>query len=322
MIDIWVMADVPELVWEMLRRARELATERGGRVWAFVNGDEVVGRETVLRGADQVYLMPRPDGRLWEDYAGPLAEMAEREKPWLIMVGADRRGRDLAGQMAARLDAVCVSDCISVDVEDDRLAASRLVYGGLAIKTLAVGTFPALLTFGPRTFEPRSSDAARQGTIHSLAPPEESAAYVTARLPAADQAVNLGEAERVVGVGRGFAEKEELSLARDLAAALKAEIACSRPIAEFFKWLPESQYLGISGQVIKPQLYLAVGVSGQVQHVYGTRDARVVVAVNKDENAPMMEMSDYYIVGDLHEVLPLLTEALREAAGGDSNERG
>ena len=121
--------------------------------------------------------------------------------------------------------------------------------------------------------------------------------------------MNLAEAVRVVGVGRGFVEEDELGLARDLAAAMEAEVACTRPIAEFFKWLPEELYLGISGQVIKPQVYVAAGVSGQAQHVYGVRDAKVIVSVNKDENAPMFQMSDYYIVGDIKEVLPALTAA-------------
>ena len=132
------------------------------------------------------------------------------------------------------------------------------------------------------------------------------------RVPKEKKAVNLADAELVIGVGRGFAEESEIGLALELAEALGAEVACSRPIAEFFKWLPEDRYVGISGQVIKPRLYLAVGISGQVQHLYGIRDARTVAAVNKDENAPIFQAADYVLVGDLKEALPALLASVRE----------
>ena len=313
MKDIWIIADVPQLAEEMLNPACDLSSQKGGRVRVFVNGDESAGQQTIFRGADELSLIPQVEGKLWEDYAGKLAEMIQAEQPWLVMVGSTRRGRDLAGQIAGLLDAVCVSDCKSVALVADQVVATRMMYGGLAEKTVELKVFPAILTVALKTFDPRDADDSRQGEVTRLDAPENLAVKVTERMAAAAQDVNLGEAERVVGVGRGFAEESELSLARDLAEALNAEMACSRPIAEFFKWLPENQYLGISGQVIKPQLYLAVGISGQAQHVYGARDAKVIMAINKDADAPMVKMSDYYILGDLHEVLPLLTEALREA---------
>ena len=125
------------------------------------------------------------------------------------------------------------------------------------------------------------------------------------------QGVNLCDAVKVVGIGRGFVEQSEVALAEDLAKAMGAEMACTRPIAEFFKWMPEERYLGISGQVIKPQVYVAAGVSGQVQHIAGVRDSKIIVSVNKDENAPMLAMSDYYFVGDIKDVLPALTAAFK-----------
>jgi electron transfer flavoprotein alpha subunit len=166
-----------------------------------------------------------------------------------------------------------------------------------------------LATVGAKTFEPLPADTTRSGAVATLA----SAAgqvKVTARRPKEAGHVNLNDATRVVGVGRAFADKSELALADALAAALNAEVACSRPIAEFFKWMPEEAYLGISGQVIKPALYVAAGVSGQAQHMYGVRDSKIIVAVNKDENAPVLQNADYYILGDVKEVLPALTQAL------------
>jgi electron transfer flavoprotein alpha subunit len=160
----------------------------------------------------------------------------------------------------------------------------------------------------PKCYEAPAEGAAGEVAVLS---PAIGQAKVTGREPKADGGVNLADAAKVVGVGRGFAEENELSTARELAQALAAEMACSRPIAEFFKWMPEEQYLGISGQVIKPQVYFSCGISGQAQHISGIRDAKIVVAVNKDENAPMMAMSDYFIVGDVKEVLPALTAAVK-----------
>ncbi|MEA5051904.1 MAG: FAD-binding protein, partial [Propionicimonas sp.] len=120
----------------------------------------------------------------------------------------------------------------------------------------------------------------------------------------------LGAAKRVVGVGRGVAAEADLELARELAGRLGAELACSRPIAEGVNWMPAERYLGVSGATIKPELYLAVGISGQVQHLVGVTNAKVIVAVNKDKNAPIFSHADFGVVGDLYQVLPELLKAL------------
>jgi electron transfer flavoprotein alpha subunit len=127
--------------------------------------------------------------------------------------------------------------------------------------------------------------------------------------------VELGDADLVVGVGRGFENQEDLAIAQEVAEALGAEMACSRPIAEFFKWLPEDRYLGISGQTIRSRLYLAAGISGQVQHLYGIRDVKTIVAVNTDQNAPIFKVADYFVVGDVKEFLPAFKQAVLDAKG-------
>jgi electron transfer flavoprotein alpha subunit len=132
---------------------------------------------------------------------------------------------------------------------------------------------------------------------------------------ASGSGVDISTATKLVSVGRGFHKKEDLKLAQDLAAAFKAELSCSRPIAEDDHWLPIDHYVGISGHTVKPDLYLAVGISGQVQHMVGARESKVIVAVNSDEHAPIFESTDYGIVGDLYEVLPLLTAAVRNNGG-------
>ena len=128
--------------------------------------------------------------------------------------------------------------------------------------------------------------------------------------PAGSGPANLAAARRIVSAGRGFKAEEDLQIARDLAAALGAELACSRPLAEGTAWLSKDRYVGVSGMHVAPDLYLAAGISGQVQHTSGMSDSKVVVAVNSDANAPIFEVADYGIVGDLYDVLPAITAAL------------
>lgn len=253
-----------------------------------------------------VFKLALPVDGLWEGHAAPLAEKAKAEKPAFILVEGSKRGRDLAAQIAALIDAPLFTDGRNIKAEGNTVTAETLVYGGAAVKTVSTEAPTVLVTVGAKDYEPTAGAAVTEGSVSPVAGPK-----VTARKPRPAQTVNLGEAAKVVGVGRGFSEEAELSAARDLAAAIGAEVACSRPIAEFFKWMPEECYIGISGQVLKPDLYLAVGISGQAQHVFGVRDAKTIVSVNKDAECPMNQNADYYIVGDWKEVLPALIAAAK-----------
>ncbi|WP_461208545.1 electron transfer flavoprotein subunit alpha/FixB family protein [Desulfocurvus sp. DL9XJH121] len=307
---VWTIAESKQLAAELVAGARAVAGA-DAQVVAFVGADEGAAQELVAAGADAARAMPLPADAPWEAYVPVLAKLAQDAAPRLILVGATKRGKDMAAQLAGLLDAPCVSDAKDLRLDNGTLEAGRMVYGGMAVKTLSSTSPTVVATISAQCFEALAPDASRSGDVQTLAP-EAGAVKVVAREPRQKGGVNLAEATRVVGVGRGFTEESDLQLARDLAEAMEAEVACTRPIAEFFKWLPEELYLGISGQVIKPQVYLAAGVSGQAQHVYGVRDSKVIVGVNKDENAPIFQTSDYYIVGDVKEVLPALTKAFKE----------
>lgn len=296
---VWVIAEHAALGAELAGGAKGL----GGNVEvvAFTAGDAAIA------GADFTHLLPLPEAAPWEAYFPILAEKAAADAPDVILVGASKRGRTLAGLLAARLDAPCIADCRNLRVESGETTAERMVYGGLAVKKLRTAAKLVIAVVGRGVYEPAGGGS---GKTETLAPPP-CRVRVTGRAPKEAGSVNLAEAARVVGVGRGFEDKADLESARELCAALGAELACSRPIAEFFKWLPESSYLGISGQVIKPKLYVACGISGQAQHLYGVRDAGIIVAINKDEKAAIMEHADYAIIGDLKEILPALSAALR-----------
>lgn len=316
MSGIWVISDIPETAWELLSKARELVEQLEGDVTAYVIGDETVGKKTVEYGADKVKLMEKPQNTTWEQYAKVLVKEAEAASPQLILVGATRRGKDLAAQLASLLDSPCVTECKGFQVEaKDKIVVERIVYGGLAAKKMEANSFPLVATIGARSYEKLEADASRQGEVSKLELAGEANIKLIERQPKPKETVNISEANIVVGVGRGFSEKSELKLAEDLAQALGGEIGCSRPIAEDLHWLPEDRYIGISGQIIKPTVYLSAGVSGQVQHVYGIRDSKIIVAVDKNENAPIFQVADYYIVGDIKEVLPELTKAVAAVKG-------
>jgi len=305
MSGIWVISEIPQTAWELLTKAKELAGE--DLITAFVVGDDAVGQETIHYGADQVRLMDMPANASWEEHAGVIAKEAETTMPSVVLVGASRRGKDLAAQLAALLDAACVSECKTITNEGGKYITERIVYGGLAVKKME-STGCLVSTIAARTYEAKK-DGERGGVVVKMAP-DSTKTVVQERRPKPAESVNIADARIVVGVGRGFSSKEEMKLAEGLAGVLGGEIGCTRPIAEDLHWLPEDRYIGLSGQVVKPSLYLCAGVSGQVQHVYGIRDAKTIVAVEKNENAPILQVADYYILGDLTEVLPALTEAV------------
>ncbi|MEL7565323.1 MAG: electron transfer flavoprotein subunit alpha/FixB family protein [Dehalobacterium sp.] len=308
MSGIWVIAESPKMAWELLAKARELAGEE--LISAFVVGDDAVGLETINYGADLVMLLEMPPDTPWEEYRDEILKVGEKEHPSLILVGASRRGKDLAAQLAAILDVACVSECKTIIKEGESFISERIVYGGLAVKKMAsAGCLVATVAQG--TYQSQKYQG-RTGAVYKLKI-KGSSMVVKERRPKPASTVNIGDAHIVVGVGRGFSSKEEVKMAEDLAAVLGGTVGCTRPVAEDLHWLPEDCYIGLSGQTIKPVLYLCAGVSGQVQHVYGIRDAKTIVAVEKNENAPIIQIADYYILGDLREVLPALTEAVAKA---------
>jgi electron transfer flavoprotein alpha subunit len=231
----------------------------------------------------------------------------------VFLAGGTLRGKQIAGHVAAKLNAGMSTDVKSLKIENGKLLATRLLYAGLALCDEEL-SLPAVVTVPPRTFAPPNA-ATQAGAIETAKVESDGRVAITDRTQASGSGVDIGAATKLVSVGRGFHKKEDLKLAQDLAAAFKAEVACSRPVAEDEHWLPIDHYVGISGHTVKPDLYLAVGISGQVQHMVGARESKVIVAVNNDEHAPIFESADYGIVGDLYEVLPLLTAAVRNNGG-------
>lgn len=309
---IVVFSEQSEAVLEMLSEARRLAEHiPDARVLAAGWGS---AEEWAGHGADEVVLFePVADDQPIEAVVPALIELAREEPLALVLVAGTKRGKSIAGQLAAALDAPCVTDADRLSVDGGSVTTARMVYGGLAVRTEVFDGFPVVATFTPRSFEPVA--AARQAAVRTLPVPVDSRVQVVERLPKAVGSASVAEADVVVCVGRGVRKEEDLQLARELAEAVGGTLACTRPIAEEAGWMPVEAYIGISGQKVKSRLYINLGVSGQVQHITGIRDAKIILTVNSDEKAPIWDATDYGIVGDLYEVVPRLTAEFKRAVG-------
>ncbi len=316
MVAIWVYSEERDKTLELLNAGSELAHALDATLVAFAP-DRVWAEDCLDHGADEVLLLPSlAAGQPIEAYVDVFVSAARESDPDVFLVGASQRGKEIAARVAARLGTGLCGGCIGFEFDEERqrLVMERLLYGGAAVQKVVCKTRPQMATIPPRTFDraPAGKGTGR-GTIRELTSLPVSGATVINQKPRTREAVDITEAKTVVCVGRGVEKEEDLRLARELAGVLGGEVGCTRPMAEELHWLPEEVYLGISGKKIKPDLYVGVGVSGQIQHVTGIRDSKVVVAVNRDENAPIFEAADYGIVGDLYQVVPELVAELKRA---------
>src|SRR5262249_13156144 len=250
-----------------------------------------------------------------DGYTKALADLIAAEQPGMVWLPHTYQTRDFAPRLAARLDRALITDCIEIKQTGNGLAFVRPMFQAkLAADVVPLGPTPHIVTFQIGAYR---ADQATRGT--SAAPIRSVAASLAASdirqrpeapFREAKQAVDLTQAERIVSVGRGIKGQEHIALAQELAQALGAELAASRPICDA-GWLPMDRQVGSSGQTVAPKLYLALGISGAIQHVVGMKGARTIVAVNKDAEAPIFEIADYGIVGDLFEIVPAIINALK-----------
>lgn len=308
MAGIWVYSEDEVVAKELLTLAKELAAQSHEPIGAVALSEAAAEALAVL-GAEKVIVLS--GGLTWEEgYEAAVAEVLKAEAANLVLIGGTTRGKYTAAKAAARLDAGLITDAIKVEMEAGKVVAERIVFGGLAVSAEEI-ELPALLTIPPHSYEIMEPVSVRGTiTVKEIA--------VDPRVTIADiskmerQGVDIASADRVVGIGRGVGKQEDLAIIQKLADVLQAEIGCTRPIAEDLKWYPVDRYIGISGKVIKGSLYVAVGTSGQIQHVSGIRDSKIIVAINTNENEPIFAAADYGIVGSYEEFIPAFIDALKQ----------
>ena len=316
MAGVWILAENRGQTLELLNIGRDLASKMGTNLTAFLWQDRELAEEYISHGADEVMLLPSlPEDQSLDAYIPVIAEEAQKEDPDIFLLAATMRGKEMAARIATRLNTGLCSDCISLNLDENgkTLEMERLAFGGAAVQKVICPTRPVMMTIPPRTFEPAEKQDGRKGEIKDLPSPPPSPVKVLERKPKEREAKDIAEASVVVCVGRGIEKEEDMALARELADVLGGEIGCTRPISEEMHWLPEELCIGLSGVHVKPELYIGLGVSGQVQHVTGIRDAKVICAINKDKNAPIFDAADYGVIGDLYDVVPKLIEEFKKA---------
>mgnify|MGYP000483549913 CR=1 FL=1 len=308
--EIWVFSEKPALLAELIAGAKTLG---GRRVAAWVVGARSSAAQALTQGADRAAWLGDTGGeRLVEDYVPTLAQQVQAGAPAVLLIGSTRRGRAVAGRLAARLDNTVLTDVLEFQSEGGDLLIRHMIFGGGAVRVEKALAQPVIATVGSGVFAPLPPAAAAQGEMVEVPFVEpEWRARLIERKPRPPAAVNLAAARKVICAGRGLARQEDLAMINELARALGAEVACTRPLAEGLNWLPRERYIGISGATIKPDLYFGVGVSGQAQHIIGMNRSKVVVALNKDSSAPIFQQADYGVVGDLYAILPALVQAIK-----------
>jgi electron transfer flavoprotein alpha subunit len=299
----------------MLGKGRELADTLQTELAAIVIGNNMQEKanELVKYGADEVYLIDNPALERFqaEAYLGIIQNLAANYHPEILLIGSTRNGKPLAARLATRLDAGCVPDCTRLSVDENRrLIGERITYGGNAIAKVTFKSTPQIATVPSRAFE-KPEKKGRNGQVVKLDfKIEQPKTEVMERKPLEISSVRIEEAQYIVSGGRGLEKKDDIVLLEDLAKVLGGQVGCSRPLVEDRKWFTD--WIGLSGHKVKPKLYIACGVSGVIQHVAGIRDSKIIVAINKDAEAPIFEVADYGVVGDLYQVVPALKDALKK----------
>lgn len=307
--------------WQLLGQGRRLADKLGTRLMALVLGHQVepVAQEAIAYGADIVYLWDDPvlERYRTQPYTTAALQVIREKKPEIVLVGATYTGRDLAGAIATRLETGLTADCTMLDVEPTPsrlLQASRPAFSEKLMATiLCKQRRPQMASARPGVFEALPRDPARKGEIERVGSPlqEEAVAARVLDFIQDPNRVNLEDAAVIVAGGRGMGGPEGFKLLRELARALGGEVGASRPAVEA-GWIDRAHQVGQTGQTVRPKLYIACGISGAVQHLVGMEGSQVIVAINRDPEAPIFRVADYRIQGDVMQVVPALIEEARK----------
>ena len=325
------------IAFELLGKAKDLAADLNAEVAAVLIGSDVKGLadELAAYGADKVIVVDDPELKEYrtEPYAHALASVIEKYKPEIMLVGATAIGRDLGPRVSARVKTGLTADCTSLEIGDfplvaapgkeseqkhNQLLMTRPAFGGNTIATIACpDNRPQMATVRPGVMQKIAPIAGAKANVVEFNPgftPNNRYVEILNVVKAVKSTANIMEAKILVSGGRGVGSKENFKLLEDLAEVLGGTVSCSRAVVEN-GWLPVDLQVGQTGKTVRPQIYFAIGISGAIQHVAGMEDSDLIIAINKDEDAPIFDVADYGLVGDLNKIVPALTAALKTELG-------
>ncbi|MBZ0263606.1 electron transfer flavoprotein subunit alpha/FixB family protein [bacterium] len=297
---------------EALSKGKALADAMGGQTAAVIIGvdvDQVVA-EVKMHGADKIFVIKKDDLEHYQS-AGHLASVVEAVAQFdskLVMIAATSLGRDLAPRIAAKLGIMYFPDVTGAEFKDGDVVVKRPVYAGKIYMDFKAAKLPVVISTRPNVFDKVEIEGA--GEVVELNPEYTLQTKVLDIIQSAAQKLDVSEADRIVAGGRGLKEPENFKLLENLADTLGAAVGASRAVVDA-GWRPHSEQVGQTGKTVGPTLYIAVGISGAIQHLAGMRTSKVIVAINKDADAPIFKDADYGVIGDAMQIVPALNEALK-----------
>ncbi|MCX5698139.1 MAG: FAD-binding protein [Candidatus Omnitrophica bacterium] len=322
---IWVFIEqkngrVQSVSYELLGKAQELAKKLNCQVSGVLIGNKLEDQldELIFCGADNIYLVEACELANFQDesYTNILVELVKKYKPEILLCGATNIGRSLISRVAINIKAGLTADCTGLDIDLDKkiLLQTRPAFGGNIMATIISPNYrPQMATVRHKVFAPMAADKKRKGKI--IKESFDPALYVSRTklldiIEEIESTVNLSEADIIVSGGRGMGGPEKFKLLEDLAHVLGAAVGSSRAAVDA-GWMPYSHQVGQTGRTVGPKIYFACGISGQIQHLVGMQSSKIIVAINKDSEAPIFKVATYGIVGDLFQVIPALTLAFK-----------
>ncbi len=325
---VWVFIEhehgkIAKVSFELLGVGRQLADDLGCELCGMLmgHGVEDFAKEAIAYGAEKVYYIDDPvlEKYRTEPYARGAINLIRKYKPEIVLYGATTQGRDFAGNVATTLYTGLTADCTGLDIDPETklLRQTRPAFGGNIMATiLCPKTRPQMSTVRPKVMPMPEKDDSRQGEIiqESLGMSEDEIRTKVLDFIESEQKVNLLEADIIVSGGRGLGKPENFKIIRELADVLGAAVGASRATVDA-GWIPYEHQVGQTGKTVRPKIYIACGISGAIQHLAGMKTSDVIVAINKDPDAPIFKVATYGIVGDLFQVVPALTEEFRKRLG-------
>ncbi|MCK5534074.1 electron transfer flavoprotein subunit alpha [bacterium] len=327
--NIWVFAEqkkgkVQGVAYELLNEACRLSGQLKEKVAAVLLGENVEkeANQLIAHGADIVYLVEHPILKEFQDdpYTDILADLIRKEKPQIILMGATTIGRSFASRIAARIHTGLTADCtgLEIDTQEKILLQTRPAFGGNIMATIKTPYHrPQMATVRHKVFKKRPPEEGRKGEIIRKVYDENSFTCRTKLLDMVEdltQKINIADADIIVSGGRGLGDPKNFKLIEELAQAVGGAVGASRAAVDE-GWIPYSHQVGQTGRTVCPKIYIACGISGAIQHLVGMQSSDIIVAINRDVNAPIFKVATYGIEGDLFEVVPALTKKFKEISG-------
>ena len=323
---------IGNIAFELIGKGKELAKDLGTEVTAVLVGSDVKGLADELAeyGADKVIVVDDPELKEYrtEPYTHAIASVINEFKPEIFLIGATAIGRDLGPRVCARIHTGLTADCTKLDIGDfpinpvpgretkhNQLLMTRPAFGGNTIATIACPDFrPQMATVRPGVMQKLPKVEGVKATVVEYNPgftPDNKYVEIMEVVKAVSDTVDIMDAKILVSGGRGVGSPENFKILEELAEAIGGTVSCSRAVVDA-GWKPKDLQVGQTGKTVRPNVYFAIGISGAIQHLAGMEESDIIIAINKDDTAPIFDVADYGIVGDLNKVVPLLTEKLKE----------